>query len=254
MPFVDVEGVSLYYEVHGEGPAVAFAHGNGGSTLCYWQQVHYFSRSYQVLLFDHRGFGRSRCPVTSFHPRFFVSDFEAILDHAGIRTCAIVCQSMGGLTGLPFALAHPDRVTALVLGSTPGGIATRQIAADFARRQAGELPPNAEFVLRNPERAFLIDQIKRLAPEEVVQASLARSPEIRIRSAELEGFRTPTLVIAGSEDPIFSVAGLREVADRIPGASFLVMHGAGHGTYWELPDHFNRVVDAFLRNEWPPRV
>ena len=70
MPFVKSRGAEIYYEVHGEGPVLVFAHGMGGNHLSWWQQVPEFvGRGYRVVTFDHRGFGRSTCPPESFHPR-----------------------------------------------------------------------------------------------------------------------------------------------------------------------------------------
>ena len=59
MPKVQVNGIELYYEVHGDGPALVFAHGAGGNHLSWWQQVPVFSRRYCCVTFDHRGFGQS---------------------------------------------------------------------------------------------------------------------------------------------------------------------------------------------------
>ena len=63
MPFANINGIELYYEVHGEGPALVLAHGGGGSHLSWWQQVPEFSQTYKVITFDHRSFGHS--PWTS---------------------------------------------------------------------------------------------------------------------------------------------------------------------------------------------
>ena len=54
MAFADVNGVSMYYEVHGEGPSVVFAHGSGGNHISWWQQIPYFSKYYKCVIFDHR--------------------------------------------------------------------------------------------------------------------------------------------------------------------------------------------------------
>ena len=57
MAFADVNGVSMYYEVHGEGTPVVFAHGSGGNHISWWQQIPYFSEFYKCVIFDHRTFG-----------------------------------------------------------------------------------------------------------------------------------------------------------------------------------------------------
>ena len=59
MPFLERDGARLYYETHGAGPALVFAHGLGGGHLSWWQQVPHFRDRYTCVVFDHRGFGLS---------------------------------------------------------------------------------------------------------------------------------------------------------------------------------------------------
>ena len=129
MPRVQRPEASIHYEVSGDGPPLVFAHGAGGNTLVWWQQVPHFARRYRVVTFDHRGFGRSACTSGHEQGRHFADDLAAVLDDAGIARCALVCQSMGGWTGLQFALAQPQRVAALVLSGTPAGILTPAVGA-----------------------------------------------------------------------------------------------------------------------------
>jgi len=133
MPRVERPDALLYYERYGSGPAVVFAHGAGGNTLIWYQQVPAFARDHTVLVFDHRGFGRSTAAPGALHARAFPDDLRAILDHAGVARAALVCQSMGGWTGLPSAIAFPDRISALVLSGTPGGVFTPLVAGAFER-------------------------------------------------------------------------------------------------------------------------
>ena len=94
---------------------------SGGNRLSWWQQVPSFGDTYRVLVLDHRSFGRSRCDAGHFRTAHFPTDLLAILDAEAIGRAALVCQSMGGWTGLPIAVKHPERVSCLVLCDTPGG-------------------------------------------------------------------------------------------------------------------------------------
>jgi pimeloyl-ACP methyl ester carboxylesterase len=252
------DGASLYYETAGEGPPLVLVHGAGGNTLSWWQQVPRLSRRYRVIAVDQRGFGRSRCAPDARHPRFFPADLAAVLDAAQAPRAALICQSLGGWTGLPFALAHPERTAALVLCGTPGGLLTPAIQHDLARvpgraagRSVGGMALGATFARREPEKAFLYEQIAALNPPDTVAVYARGLLESRVAPERLEGFATPTLVVVGKEDAFFSVDGLGEVARAIPGARLQVFPESGHSPYFEAPDAFNDLLESFLAEVAP---
>ncbi|WP_340117928.1 alpha/beta fold hydrolase [Pelagibius sp. 7325] len=255
MAAVENEGATLYYEVHGEGDgdaaAVVFAHGRGGNCASWWQQVPVFSRRYKVIVFDHRGFGRSRCDAEHFEAEYFPRDIAAILDAEGIGRAAVVCQSMGGWGGLKLAVTQPARVAALVLANTPGGLDTPKATAAIAHLASGAIPPGTgqigkSFAAGNPEGAYLARQISGLNcnfPRSFNRLTSARSVTLE----ELRGYAVPTLVLTSPEDVLFPPEAMEEVAAAIPGARLEVVPGAGHSAYFEAPEAFNRVVSDFLK-------
>jgi pimeloyl-ACP methyl ester carboxylesterase len=208
-----------------------------------------------VISFDHRGFGRSTCGAEDFHPRHFGSDLRALLDVAGVERAALVCQSMGGWSGLRTALEAPDRVACLVMAGTPGGLVTpavvaalgrigRGVKGDGVRGQAALAP---DFPSREPELAFLYDQINahntRFDPRWLARLFDA---EARIDPARLVGWRIPTLFCSGSEDQLFPPEALAEAAALLPGARLAHFPGVGHSTYFEAPQDFNARVLEFV--------
>ena len=116
---------NLYYEVCGGGPALLFAHGLGGNHLSWWQQVAHFAPRYTCVTFAHRGFAPSDPVADGVDPADYPRDLAALIDHLGFADVRLVAQSMGGWTMLEYALAHPDRVKALVLSSTSGTLDRR---------------------------------------------------------------------------------------------------------------------------------
>src|SRR3981081_4918068 len=120
MPTARINGVDLYYEIHGAGPTVVLSHGVGSNHLHWWQQVPVWSKHLQVITFDHRGFGLSMDDGRGLSA--FVDDLIGLLDHLEIRRTALVGQSMGGFTVAGVASRQPERISALVLSSSSAGL------------------------------------------------------------------------------------------------------------------------------------
>ncbi|MCH2173402.1 alpha/beta hydrolase [Myxococcota bacterium] len=257
MPIVSARNAEIYYESHGEGRNVVFAHGAGGNAASWWNQVPFFAeRGYRTIAFDHRGFGRSACASDDFDPAEFPGDLSAILDAENVDRTALVCQSMGGWTGLPMALSSPERVSALVLCGTPGGLWTDVVAASFAgiaERVAqggavlgpGGVAVGETFRKTNAAGAFLYEQIANFN-RGLDPSAVGKIGGTRIAPAAVTDYRTPTLVISGNEDVLFPPEALVSVAEALPGARLERFDGAGHSTYFEQPDRFNQVVIEFL--------
>lgn len=247
MPKVQVHGMELYYEVHGDGPAVVFAHGAGGNHLSWWQQVPVFARQFRCVIFDHRGFGQSPDVPDGPGTQAFVEDLHALLDHLQMARASLVAQSMGGRTCLGFSLAYPDRVQALVLADTTGGFSDARMAqlrADGEIALAGANPPPRTYARRFPEeqpqQAFLYEQIRLLNPPRH-ETSVA-GPSIE----QLQQLRTPTLLVVGEHDIIAPPAVIKMFQSYIPHARLVEVAGSGHSVYFEKPEAFNRAVLEFL--------
>jgi 3-oxoadipate enol-lactonase len=254
MPSALVNGIDLYHESHGDGPPVVFAHGVGGNHLSWWQQVPALRERYRCVIFDHRGFGRSPDAPGGPGQTAFVEDLRGLLDHLGIERASLVAQSMGGRTAFGFALAYPERVTALVMADTILGIPSRAIAKRRQElvREGKAMTGNAYhpgLKKTNTALAFLYEQIRGLNPplpstEERQRSALAEAtPE----DWDLSTFKIPTLFLFGKEDGQIP-AELGQMAQKlIPGSRYAEVAGSGHSTYFEKPDDFNRIVLGFLR-------
>ena len=209
-----------------------------------------FAKAFKVVVFDHRGFGRSRCDLEHFESVYFHGDIMAILDAEGIDRAALVCQSMGGWGGLKAAVTWPERVSALVLANTPGGLDTPKANAAIEHIASGAIPPGTgqlgkSFVANDPQGVYLCRQISGLNsnfPKSFDRLTAARA----VTPAELDGYTVPTLAITGPEDVLFPPPVLREVAETIPGARLVELPGVGHSTYFEAPEAFNGLVFGFL--------
>ena len=255
MPFAKVNGIDLYYETHGSGPALVFAHGGGGSHLSWWQQVPAFAPQYTVITFDHRSFGQSHDLPNGPGPHAFVADLTALLDHLNIQRAIVAGQSMGGWTVCGFAATHPERTQALILCDTSGGIETLgavQSQANIRERSQGNLKQilaNAyaqQFPQREPALCFLYQQISALnthvAPN-LVPTLFAMKHNVK----PVVDHKIPTLLIVGEEDVLVPPAVMQGLTTQIPHARFVTIPHAGHSAYFEQPQTFNQAITDFLQ-------
>ena len=249
MPKAAINGIDLYYETKGDGPAVVFAHGAGGNHLSWWQQVPVLSERYRCVTFDHRGFGQSLVPPDAPGRDAFVEDLQGLLDHLSIDKAFLVAQSMGGLTCLGFALAHPGRTLGLVLADTTGGIGEPEVVDVIRRRDyPADLMLRAlgpGFPEREPAKAFLYAQINGMNPPREPEPNGFLTGE-GPKAPELAAMQVPTLLVAGDHDVLMPPPALQAAQKLIPGSRLEMVPGGGHSVYFEQPGLFNRLVLEFF--------
>ncbi len=151
MPLAELQSASLYCESEGSGPPLVFAHGAGGNSMSWWQQVPSFASRYTCVTFDHPGFGRSRWSDGASGETEFGGVLGELLDHLDITRCAVVAQSMGGWTAMSLIASRPQMVAALALASTHGGVSTPEIDAATAGRTSRAAPARAAWAERRPD-------------------------------------------------------------------------------------------------------
>ena len=255
---VPIGKFQLYYERAGTGPAIVFLHGLGGNHLSWWQQMPFFMRWFDCVTVDQRSFGLSPDPDGSFcdaHP----SDLGALLDHLKIEKAVLVGQSMGGWTIVGYALEHPERVVAMVMADTPGGIFTPEMDAMMEKLRAGgrgpleavsigSLPTYArDYFVRNREMAYLYDSLLILGARPPADA-IKRLGSRRYDLAKVrERLKMPILCLEGEEDALIAPAMIRHLVKALPNARLALVPGAGHSVYFENAAAFNQLVLDFIR-------
>ena len=260
MAFMVKDGFRLYYEdTGGNAPAVLFLHGAGGNHLSWWQQVPVFAEEYRCVTADHRGFGQSPDVTGGPGPAALATDALALLHHLGIARAAIVAQSMGGWAAVGAAVRAPERFWAIVMANTVGNLINPEIA-EVRQRLAAASPPRPPvlwhaalgetFRKAQPVRAFLYAQIAGtnapLPADFRDQLGRLTTPVERYTAT-----RVPTLFLTSDEDGLIWPELSKKVHAHVPGSRFERVETAGHSTYFERPDVFNREVGAFLKAHRP---
>lgn len=248
MPHLDRDGVRLYYEDHGRGPAVLLSHGYSATSAMWRPQVEALSPSFRVVTWDLRGHGDSDSPSDQalYSHELAVADMAALLDHLEIERAVIAGLSLGGYLSLAFHARHPERTRALMLLDTGPGFKSDQARAQWnetaertARRFETEglaaLPARREVSAGRHRDA---GGLARAARGLLVQ----RDSEV-IRS--LERISVPTLLLVGADDAPFLPAA-ETMARKIPLARHVVVPGAGHAANLDQPEQVNRELLSFL--------
>jgi len=253
------DGARVYYEACGSGPAIVLVHGLGGNHAVWFQQVAHFAADHTVVTMSQRGFAPSGGDRNHYDVELLVRDLTGVMDAAGVPRAVVVGQSMGGWTALEFALRSPERVEALVLADTIGGIHDEEIATQLravaasAAKLRSQPPPlgvhpalSASFSKRRPDLAYLYQTLTTFgapAPDTIVKQLFAA----RIGADRLRELHVPTLFVVGSEDRLFPPPMIRKAASYIAGSEVTVIADAGHSPYFEQPAAWNAELASFLK-------
>jgi pimeloyl-ACP methyl ester carboxylesterase len=255
--FIERPDCRIAYEVTGEGPPIVFAHGLGGNLLSWWQQVAHFAPRYTCVAFSHRGFFPSTAPEGGPDPKEYAKDLAALVDELGLGDIRCVGQSMGGWTGVEYALLRPGRVKALVLASTTGTLDPRQVpngvpdhdvaASRAALAERGINPAaGARMAEEQPALHHLYNHIAGLCVGLDREAVRKRIHAMRNRPpADLTAAKCPVLFVPAEEDVVLAYSG-PAVAAAIPGARAVMLPRAGHSGHFERATEFNGIVEAFF--------
>ncbi|MFC4271801.1 alpha/beta fold hydrolase [Sneathiella chungangensis] len=246
--------IPIYYTELGESDPILFCHGAGGNSTIWWQQFAHFSRQYHCIAMDHRGFGRSSCSSEYFDVSKFGEDALAVLDAAKVERAHIVCQSMGGWTGVQLALKHPERVRSLTLGDTIGGFdipsGVSEIGPVIERlKEVGgsNVALGAAFRQNQHSDAHLYREISafNVAIRSLDLYGQMFHPDVLVPLERATNLNAPVLVIAGNEDEFWPPEVLKELSQHIPNARIVELE-SGHSPYYEVPEVFNETLQAFL--------
>lgn len=256
MPYVDNQGVQIYYEAVGDGQPLVMQTGGGGDHEM-WRDGGYVDglRDFRLILLDHRGHGQSGKPlgIEAHHVDRYVSDVLAVLDALSIKKAAFWGYSAGTWTGYALAAGHPDRVTALVASgvisstdrNSPEGRADAVgDAAEVRARGLGAVIADAQADEGITFPAWFLRQMDETDREmfalEVLGAAKWHGPW-----SLLPHITAPTLMLVGAlEDPD---GDNPRAASHMPHARCVTFPGLGHVGAYVRSDLALAEAAPFLR-------
>lgn len=250
-----INGLDIYYEIHGDGPVILLIHGFPLSGELWTPLIERMGGDYRLIVPDLRGHGRSLVAPTASMGEF-ADDLNALLDTVGERSAVIVGLSMGGYVAMEFCRRYDDRVRALMLCDTraepdsPEAAADRRALAErvvaegspiIADAMVGKLfAPHAPGQLKQQWR-----NIMAATPPAGVAAAL-RGMADRVDSFDtLRAFQKPALIVAGEHDTITPPSTARAMHAVLPDARIQIISDAGHMPPVENPDRFAFLLRRF---------
>jgi 3-oxoadipate enol-lactonase len=260
LPTLNVNGIDVAYELHGDGEeTLVLVNGLADAKESWELQLPAFSERYSVLVYDNRGVGESSTPPGPYTTADMAADLHGLVDALELDRFHLLGVSMGGMIAQEYAIAHSDRLRSASFCCTyshPGPFCLRMFACwrdlvphlgvgftqrevilwcfttDFFEQREGELVEIEELMAANPQ------------PPEGYLAQL-HSIETHDTRGRLGSVTCPSMVLAGREDILIYPKLSRRLHDELPASAWVEVPG-GHACLWEFPDDFNRAVLDFL--------
>jgi len=247
-------GVHLFYtDSGGSGVPIVLMHAATGSVASWEHQTPAFVKAgYRVISFDRRGWGQTTVDPNT-PPGTAADDLIALMDSLRIDRFHLVGTAAGGFVTLDAALSFSQRLRSIVVANSIGGVQDSEFVELGRRLRPASftaMPPELREVspsyrASNPDgtaRWIALEKLSR--PSGAVPAQPLKNA---ITFAALESIRVPTLLLTGDADMFAPPPVLKMFAMHMKHAETVVVPEAGHSTYWEQPDVFNRAVLNFVR-------
>ena len=256
--FINIGADKIYYEYSGEGDVIILIHDGVLNNEVWDEQFSKFSKSYKVIRYDRRGYGRSSAATESYSN---VDDLNTLFEHLLVKKAWLFGISSGGRLAIDFTLEHPDKVNGLVLvGAVVGGFSN---TSHFYTR-GGHLPMNITdeiklltyYVSQDPYEIYsgnaaarkkALNLIKEFPPKSNSTGNLEQINRAKIPSyRRLNEIKVPALVLVGEFDipDVHAHAGV--IGAGILNSERDIIPKSGHLIPLEQPELFDKRVESFL--------
>ncbi|HEX8231582.1 MAG TPA: alpha/beta hydrolase [Chloroflexia bacterium] len=254
MTYFEHDGTHIYYEERGEGEPILVLPGFTEDTADLEELISGLAQSYRVIAADLLGSGRSEPIPREYSPDFYLEDahtMSALLRHLGIEKAHVAGFSDGGEVALLMAVHYPDLVRSLIVWGAAGTLGT------------GDIAPTLDTIYNMIDHPVedlqgWSDYIKQQYGVEAGRATMqswsAASKAILERGGDISfsrahEIRCPALIISGELDPFVTPNMTRDLASRIPDATFHIVPGVGHAVHHDRPEWFMQTVLDWLGSE-----
>jgi 4,5:9,10-diseco-3-hydroxy-5,9,17-trioxoandrosta-1(10),2-diene-4-oate hydrolase len=272
--FVSVKGVQVHYRQAGSGHPLLLLHGLVGSAMNWERNIRFLAQDASVYAIDLFNMGESeRVPGLDAGLEATADRIVAFMDELGLETADIGAHSHGGAVAMMLAARHPRRVRSLILfaPANPFCDLGKQLIHFYQTRfgiwfarQIPHLPRKLKStalsrMYGDPARVVdgalegyiaglhvpgTIDHVLQIVRRWSADMSLLRSMLSKLSAK-------PTLLIWGDRDRAVGLSSGRQLEKMLPQSSLVVIHGAGHIAFEEMPEICNQTMRDWLVNRLP---
>ena len=271
---IEVDGINIRYFHAGHGSPLVLVHGMLGYSFSWRHAIPILAQHRAVYALDMPGSGFSDAPF-GLDARLSAAAhrLSRFLDKLGIQNCDLIGSSYGGATALRLATIEPHRIKTLVLVSpaNPWSMIGRKRLAALRVPGVGIVFPDLSRRLRfmhgyfvrrmygDPERVsaqtlhgYSLPLVRPGVLEHAVRIARSWHDDMRELKADIRNAADiPTLVIWGSKDRLVDLESAQAVCENFRTARIVIIEGAGHLPYEELPTQFCTLVLDFLETYSP---
>jgi len=256
LPYLDNNGIKIYYEIHGSGPDLLLIHGFASNMENNWKSTNWVKTlkdNYRLILIDNRGHGKSDKPLDpNYYGNHMIEDIIGLMDHLSIKRANFFGYSMGARLTLKIIIEHPERVKSAILGGfsipspeNPHVQALNSIIVEALRAKSVD---DVKHPIGQQFRRFAESTGENLLALAAVVESFGREVDPNFSSMTkikktLKKIRVPILSVCGSDDLLLQNKTL--FAELIPGACHFQIQGKDHLTV-VLDPRFHLIVKTFL--------
>ena len=266
MPRANVDGLTINYDVQGDGEPLLLIPYTSADHACWAFQLPAYTEQFRCITVDLPGTGESDKPAGPYSTEGHADQLAALLVALGIESAHVAGMSFGGAVGMHLAARHPARVRTLSLHSSwdAGDDYLKTVVGQW-RTLVRVLPTVAEVVIQGifpwcftpdmyaqrPEFVATLVDFVRSRPAQPVEAFLAQTDAVLAHDARsvLGDIEAPTLITFGARDLICSTRFAEPLNSAIADSDVVVFDHLSHAGMHEDPETFNRVTLDFLQRQ-----